>query len=52
MTFYNIALLVILFIFRDQLADVIQLLRNSANPQVEQLIKMMKKWAKNNKVVV
>jgi intraflagellar transport protein 56 len=38
--------------FRDLIADVIQLLRNSANSQVEQIIKMMKKWAKNNKVVV
>ncbi|XP_027838201.1 intraflagellar transport protein 56 isoform X4 [Aphis gossypii] len=37
---------------QDQIADVIHLLRNSANPQVEQMIKMMKKWAKNNKIVV
>ncbi|XP_022162049.1 intraflagellar transport protein 56 isoform X2 [Myzus persicae] len=37
---------------QDQIADVIHLLRNSSNSQVEQMIKMMKKWAKNNKVVV
>lgn len=43
----------IIFVYlRDQIADVIQLLRNSSNSQVEQIIKMMKKWAKNNKVVI
>ncbi|XP_050440578.1 intraflagellar transport protein 56 [Adelges cooleyi] len=36
----------------DQLADIIQLLRNSSNSQVENMIRMMKKWAKNNKVII
>ncbi|XP_057310931.1 intraflagellar transport protein 56-like [Hydractinia symbiolongicarpus] len=37
---------------RDTLRDVLQLLRNSANPQVEYIIRTMKKWAKENRVPV
>ncbi|XP_050525435.1 intraflagellar transport protein 56 isoform X4 [Daktulosphaira vitifoliae] len=36
----------------EQVADIIQLLRNSANSQVENMIRMIKKWAKNNKIIV
>ena len=35
---------------RQSLADIVQLLKNTANPQVEQIIKVMKKWAKDNRV--
>ncbi|KAG8307687.1 Intraflagellar transport protein 56 [Homalodisca vitripennis] len=37
---------------KELLADVIQLLRNTANPQVETIIWTMKRWAKENKLNV
>ena len=38
---------------RQSLADIVQLLKNTAsNPQVEQIIKVMKKWAKDNRVAI
>jgi len=37
---------------RETLRDVLQLLRNTANPQVEYIIRTMKKWAKDNRVPV
>lgn len=37
---------------RETLRDVLQLLRNTANPQVEYIIRTMKKWAKENRVPV
>ncbi|XP_075210998.1 tetratricopeptide repeat domain 26 [Lycorma delicatula] len=37
---------------KSQLSDVIQLLRNSANSQVEQIIRTMKRWAKDNHINV
>ena len=37
---------------RQALADVIQILRNTSNPQVENIIKVMKKWAKDNRVPI
>ena len=39
-------------IFRETLRDVLQLLRNTGNPQVEYIIRSMKKWAKENRVPV
>ncbi|XP_067936520.1 intraflagellar transport protein 56-like isoform X1 [Watersipora subatra] len=37
---------------RDTLREVIQLIRNTSNPQVEFLTRVMKKWAKDNKLQV
>lgn len=37
---------------RETLRDVLQLLRNTANPQVEYIIRTIKKWAKDNRVPV
>merc|ERR1711874_486145 len=37
---------------RQALADIIQILRNTQNPQVEHIVKVMKKWAKDNRVPV
>jgi len=37
---------------RDLLRDVIQMLHSSANPQVEYIMRTMKKWAKENHVAV
>ncbi|XP_021348035.1 intraflagellar transport protein 56-like isoform X3 [Mizuhopecten yessoensis] len=35
---------------REQLREVVQLLRNTSNPQVEYITRTMKKWGKENKV--
>ena len=35
---------------RELLTEVIQLLRNTANSQVEQIIRVMKRWAKDNRI--
>lgn len=35
---------------KELLAEVIQLLRNTANSQVEQIIRVMKRWAKDNRI--
>lgn len=37
---------------RDTLREVIQLIRNTSNPQVEFLTRVMKKWAKDNKLQI
>lgn len=37
---------------RETLRDVINMLRNTSNPQVEYMIRTMKKWAKDNMVSV
>lgn len=37
---------------RESLADMLQLLRNTNNPQVEYVTRVMKKWAKDNRVPV
>ena len=37
---------------RDTLREVIQLVRNTSSPQVEVLTRIMKKWAKDNKLQV
>ncbi|KAL1130738.1 hypothetical protein AAG570_011979 [Ranatra chinensis] len=36
----------------DLLSDIIQLLRNSTNAQVESIIRIMKRWAKENRINV
>ena len=42
-----------LFLFhRETLRDILQILRNTGNPQVEYIIRIMKKWAKDNRVPV
>ncbi|XP_021938675.1 intraflagellar transport protein 56 isoform X2 [Zootermopsis nevadensis] len=35
---------------KELLTEVIQLLRNTANSQVEQIIRVMKRWAKDNRI--
>ncbi|XP_069684977.1 intraflagellar transport protein 56 [Periplaneta americana] len=37
---------------KEPLSEVIQLLRNTANSQVEQIIRVMKRWAKDNRINV
>ncbi|CAH8440964.1 unnamed protein product [Heterobilharzia americana] len=37
---------------KERLREVIQILRNTNNPQTEYFIRIMKKWAKENKVAV
>ncbi|ROT73119.1 intraflagellar transport protein 56 [Penaeus vannamei] len=37
---------------KDSLGDILQLLRNTANPQVEGIIRVIKKWAKDNHIPV
>ena len=37
---------------RQYLADMVQILKNTTNPQVEQIVKVIKKWAKDNRVAV
>ena len=38
---------------RQTLADVVQMLKNtSSNPQVDHITKVIKKWAKDNRVPV
>ena len=37
---------------RETLRDVLQILRNTGNPQVEYIIRTMKKWAKENRIPV
>ncbi len=37
---------------RQSLADIVAILKNTANPQVEQIVKVIKKWAKDNRVPV
>ena len=38
------------FFCRDKLQEVVQLLRNTSNPQVEFISRNMKKWARENQV--
>lgn len=38
------------FFYRDKLQEVVQLLRNTTNPQVEYITRTMKKWARDNQV--
>ena len=37
---------------RETLRDVLQIIRNTGNPQVEYIIRTMKKWAKENRIPV
>ncbi len=37
---------------RQTLADAVQMLKNTSNPQVEHITKVIKKWAKDNRVPV
>ncbi|XP_033109208.1 intraflagellar transport protein 56-like [Anneissia japonica] len=37
---------------RETLRDILQILRNTGNPQVEYIIRAMKKWAKDNHVPI
>ena len=37
---------------RSTLADIVQMLKNTTNPQVDSIVKVIKKWAKDNRVPV
>lgn len=37
---------------RETLRDILQILRNTGNPQVEYIIRTMKKWAKENRIPI
>lgn len=37
---------------RETLKEILPMLRNSGNPQVEYIIRIMKKWAKDNRVIL
>jgi intraflagellar transport protein 56 len=37
---------------RETLREILQLLRNTSSPQAESMLKIMRKWAKDNKVNV
>ncbi|ESO00852.1 hypothetical protein HELRODRAFT_112981 [Helobdella robusta] len=37
---------------KELLRDIIQMLQNTGNPQVEYILRAMKKWAKDNRVVL
>ena len=39
-------------VYRETLRDVVQMLRNTGNPQVEYIVRTMKKWAKENRVPI
>lgn len=39
-----------MFLFRELLPDIIQLLKNTSNSQVEQIIRVMRKWGKDNRI--
>lgn len=36
--------------FRELLSEIIQLLKNTSNSQVEQIIRVMRKWGKDNRI--
>lgn len=38
--------------FREMLKEVIPLLQNSGNPQVEYIIRVLRKWAKDNRILL
>ncbi len=37
---------------RDDLQDVLSMIRNTSNPQVEYIVRIIKKWCKENNVKV
>ena len=37
---------------RDDLQDVLNMIRNTSNPQVEYIVRMIKKWCKDNNVKI
>ena len=45
-------MIVLFFLYRDKLREAIQLLRTTNNPQIQYLVRTMKKWAKDNTVPV
>lgn len=36
--------------YREALLEAMQILRTSSRPQVEQIVRIMKKWAKENRI--
>ena len=37
---------------RDDLQDVLTMIRNTSNPQVEYIVRIVKKWAKDNNIKI
>lgn len=37
---------------RDELQDVLNMIRNTTNPQVEYIVRIIKKWCKDNNVKI
>ena len=37
---------------RQALVDVVQMLKNTSNPQVDHIVKVLKKWAKENRLAI
>lgn len=35
---------------RTSLSDIVQILKNTTNPQTDHIVKIMKKWAKDNRL--
>ena len=35
---------------RTSLSDIVQILKNTTNPQTDNIVKVMKKWAKDNRL--
>ena len=44
--------MLVVIVCRETLRDVIMMLKNTGNPQVDYIIRTMKKWAKENRVPV
>jgi intraflagellar transport protein 56 len=49
---FNFYVILLFFLYRDKLREAIQLLRTTNNPQIQYLVRTMKKWAKDNTVPV
>jgi hypothetical protein len=48
----NFYVILLFFLYRDKLREAIQLLRTTNNPQIQYLVRTMKKWAKDKTVPV
>jgi len=40
------------FFIRESIQEVLKMLRNTTNPQSNQIVNVIRNWAKENKVVV
>ena len=48
----NGTLILVYILYRDLLREVVQMLHSTANPQVEYIVRTMKKWAKDNHIAI